>query len=71
MTASRSVINIVFAITQGVILCNGAAWYLLGLFWRFSRGGRIASGEKLVRGDGVDKAAWKEELKTLSEKNGY
>ena len=34
-------------IFQFLSCLNGSLWFLLGCFWRFSRSGRTASGEKL------------------------
>lgn len=62
MPSKRSFLNPFFAILAGIGFCNAAAWFLLGLFWRLSLGGRISSGEKIVRPDGTDSAAWKEQL---------
>ena len=42
---------------QGVNSCIITAWFLMGLFWRFSLAGRIAAGSKIERGD-LDTDAW-------------
>lgn len=62
MPSKRSCLNPFFAILAGIGFCNAAAWFLLGLFWRLSLGGRICSGEKIVRPDGTDNEAWKDQL---------
>ena len=49
------------ALSLSISFCNSFAWFILGLFWRFSQAGRVASGEKL------DKSAadWKNASKAL------
>jgi len=41
----QSVLWISGSILQTLSCCSGAIWFLLGFFWRFSRGGRTAAGE--------------------------
>ena len=43
------VIEVVYGIAQACLCCSNTAWFILGFFWRFSRAGRVASGEKMVR----------------------
>lgn len=46
---SQEVQKYVFYVMQGLSCCVASLWFVFGFFWRFSRGGRVASGEKLVR----------------------
>ena len=47
MVEKRNMIHLSSALCLAISLCNSSAWFILGLFWRFSQAGRIASGEKL------------------------
>ena len=58
MKSQIPILNISGGILQGVLCCNNIAWFFLGFFWRFSRAGRIASGEKLERPADLTNAAW-------------
>jgi len=51
---------IVFASVQGLACCSTILWFIMGLFWRFSQGGRIVAGEKLERTAEVSDEEWKE-----------
>ena len=44
-----SVVKITGMILGTLSSCSSIVWFILGFFWRFSRGGRTASGEKLER----------------------
>ena len=46
---------------MAISLCNSSAWFILGLFWRFSQAGRVASGEKINK----SAADWENNAKTL------
>lgn len=50
--------NVIALTLQGVVFVNNVAWFLLGFFWRFSRAGRVASGEKLERDGNITDEAW-------------
>ena len=65
---SFSLIKIIGGIIYAVTCCNTAAWFLLGFFWRFSKAGRICSGERLERPESGD---INEFLKSQSEADGY
>lgn len=53
------ILNIVSVILEAVSCCSSAAWFILGFFWRFSRAGRVTSGEKLERLADVSSENWK------------
>ena len=50
---------------------NFCLWMLLGLIWRYTEGGRIASGDKLERLTGILDEDWKEGVKAASKIDGY
>ena len=41
--------NMCILVLEAVSCCSSFAWLILGFFWRFSRAGRVTSGEKLSR----------------------
>lgn len=43
----------------------------MGLFWRFSAGGRLAAGEKIERTAEVNDQEWKEQLEAAHTSDGY
>lgn len=47
------------------------AWFGLGLFWRFSNAGRVASGEKLLRPAETPDTEWKDEVAKSVDADGY
>ena len=47
MVEKRNMIHLSSALCLAISLCNSSAWFILGLFWRFSQAGRVAAGEKL------------------------
>jgi len=65
-------IKMIGGISYAVLFCNTAAWFLLGFFWRFSKAGRISSGDKIERPDSTtDNKEWNDFLKAQSEADGY
>ena len=68
---SSAVLNMTGMILQIMSCCSGAAWFLLGFFWRFSRAGRTASGEKLERLAGVSDEVWKQARESAQKSDGY
>ena len=44
---SSAVPLLTYMALQGINCCNMILWFLMGFFWRFSRAGRITSGEKI------------------------
>ena len=49
-----STIKTVGTIVYFISFCNTAAWFLLGFFWRFSKAGRVCSGERIERASTLD-----------------
>ena len=47
MVEKRNIIHMGSVLSLSISFCNSFAWFILGLFWRFSTAGRVASGEKL------------------------
>ena len=62
--------HLTYMVLQGANCCNLAAWFLMGFFWRFSRAGRIVSGEKIERA-GLQGEEWQQKLREAQEANGY
>ena len=62
--------QIIYLILNGVNCCNLIAWFFMGFFWRFSRAGRIAAGEKIERGD-MDDDEWNQTLEDEKQSKGY
>jgi len=67
---SSNIPHVSYMVFQGVNCCNLIAWFLLGFFWRFSRAGRIISGEKILKGT-LEPEEWQAKLVEASEANGY
>ena len=44
---------------------------MLGFFWRFSRGGRVASGDKLERVAGTSDEQWALSVESAAAADGY
>ena len=63
------------AITSSVgglgFLISTILWLVFGAIWRYSAGGSIAAGDRLVREDGVSDDDWKATLEASSAANGY
>ena len=51
-------LNISFMILEGIAFLNGLIWIIVGSFWRFSRAGRVASGEFLAPVSYLSDEAW-------------
>ena len=49
-----SIMKTVGCIVYMTLSCNTAVWFFMGFFWRFSKAGRISSGEKIERPDDLD-----------------
>lgn len=71
MPSKRSLVNLLGLILMGISVLNSIIWYLAGFFWRFSRAGGVAAGAFIERPAGLDSAAWKAQLRTVQESNGY
>mmetsp|Transcript_25131 Transcript_25131/g.29494 ORF Transcript_25131/g.29494 Transcript_25131/m.29494 type:complete len:311 (+) Transcript_25131:50-982(+) len=63
--------SIVFISVQGVQCCSTVMWFILGFFWRFSRGGRVVSGEVLEKSSGDTDEEWKVQLENAAKSDGY
>ena len=50
--------RVLFYIFQALSCTSSLIWLILGFFWRFSRGGRVASGDKLEKVAGVSDEQW-------------
>ena len=68
---SLSVIEMVSGVLQACLCCSNVAWFILGFFWRFSRAGRVASGEKMVRLANLTDEQWKLQREAAAEIDGY
>ena len=67
-----STIKLIGGVVYAMTLCNTAAWFLLGFFWRFSKAGRISAGERIERPAGItDGQALEDFLKSQSDADGY
>ena len=58
-------------ITWGLSFGNYVSWIILGSIWRFTKPGQIASGDKLIKDDGVDDATWKAQKERALFEKGY
>ena len=58
-------------VMQGMMCCSTIIWYLLGFFWRYSKGGRVASGDKLTKVQGVTDEEWNNAKKQSALSDGY
>merc|ERR1712060_677240 len=64
-------LNLISGVLGGLNCCSNVAWFILGFFWRFSRAGRVASGEKLEREAGLTDAEWEANLDDTARSDGY
>ena len=55
----------------GFQLATSIAWLVMGLFERFGEGGRVCSGDLLVRKGSASEQVFKESLKAASQARGY
>lgn len=55
------------------VCSNSLAWLVMGGLWRFSNGGKVASGDKLVKSQEqiANDALWQESLKEAQYEYGY
>ena len=63
--------KMVALVMQGMMCCSTISWFLLGFFWRYSKGGRIASGDKLKKVAGVTDEEWNNAKKQTAITEGY
>ena len=52
-------------------LVSTVLWLVFGAIWRYSYGGSVAAGDKLVREDGTSDEDWKNTLEASSAASGY
>ena len=71
LKSQLNVLNIVGGVFEAISCCSSVAWFILGFFWRFSRAGRVASGEKLDRQAGLSDDEWKSQLQNAVDSDGY
>ena len=65
------IMNILYYVFQSLAFTSFLIWFILGFFWRFSRGGRVASGDKLERVAGMTDEAWNGALESAKTADGY
>ena len=63
--------RIVFYIFQAISFLSFFSWIVIGLFWRFSKGGRVASGDKLERMAGISDEVWNQAVEGAKAADGY
>ena len=63
--------KMVALVMQGMMCCSTMIWFLVGFFWRYSKGGRVASGDKLEKVDGVTDEEWNNAKKQSAITDGY
>ena len=54
----NKLIKIAIGILVSLSVLNMALWTITGLFWRFSKAGRVTSGEYLIRTEGTSDVLW-------------
>ena len=57
-----TVIRIVFSALQSLSCLSSLLWFIIGFYWRFSRAGRVTSGEELKRAPEISDTLWEEGL---------
>ena len=62
---------IVFCALQAIACLSTEIWFVSGLFWRFSRGGRVASGDKLEKSTGTSDEQWPQDVEKAMRADGY
>ena len=67
----RSLLTIVFWVLQTISCLSSLSWLVLGFIWRFSRGGRVTSGDKLERLAGTSDDQWALSVEKASAADGY
>ena len=63
MVEKRNFIHLSSALCLAISVSNNVIWYLTGCFWRFSKAGRVVSGDK------IDKSA--ADIENTIKKLGY
>ena len=63
MVEKRNIVHMGSALSLVISFCNNIAWFILGLFWRFSKAGRVTSGAN------IDKSA--ADWKNTAKNTGY
>lgn len=63
--------TITFLIFQTLAILSFLIWFIVGFFWRFSRAGRVASGDKLERMAGTTDSEWSDSLDAAVSADGY
>ena len=63
--------KVALGILVSLSMLNLAVWIIIGLFWRFSKAGRVTSGEYLSRAEGTSDTLWQESLQGASKTDGY
>ena len=61
----------VFLVMQGLSCCSTFMWFIIGFFWRFSKGGRVAAGDKLDRVAGMSDEEFESKRTNASNADGY
>ena len=63
--------KILFWVLQTLSCFSSLTWFVVGAFWRFSRGGRVASGDKLERIAGTSDDQWAQDVQKAMLADGY
>ena len=68
----KPTISVITATVGGLgWLVSTVLWLVFGAIWRYSYGGSVAAGDRLVREDGVSDEDWKSTLEASSAASGY
>ena len=56
---------------QTISCLSSLTWFVIGAFWRYSRGGQVASGDKLEREAGSSDEEWEQDVANALLADGY
>lgn len=57
-----ALMRVLFSVLQSLSCLSSLLWFILGFYWRFSRAGRVTSGDELKRAPGISDTLWEEGL---------
>ena len=63
--------KIIISTISGFFCTNAVIWLVMGMVWRFSKAGSVASGDRLERTYGTSDKVWAQQMQASADANGY
>ena len=63
--------KVIISTITGFFCTNAIVWIVMGILWRFSKAGSVASGDRLERTYGTSDKVWAQQMQASAEANGY